>query len=433
MKPVAHTFILYSTPLSFVIGAALVSSSIWHQLNDLHRKFHAAEGHTLYVAQIQGRFLKMQQVLLRLKVRQDPGDVELFLTESRGLSSLLNSNRFVVTSPQQVNLLVQLRAEIEMYQQVTTAIVNRTRQTDLPFKPIDEQTLKILMLIEQMHQEAPVNLAPDLDRGIRNVVGMVVVWLLLLVLCGIAAVRLMYLIKIAPLEVGAARTKVTTGSFVMLASRLAHELRNPLTAISVRLHGLKKLLAEDSSGQDHLIEISGEIRRLESTLRELLRFAQPLPPQMQLVSAQQLFDAAKTLVEKYFARANIILNFEAPPEVQLRVDTEQILLVLTNLIRNAIESIDGLGSVALCARVSKRRLNGQVRQVMIIEVTDSGRGIAPEIQKLVFQPFFSTKEQGIGLGLATAMRIVQEHGGSMDFQTRVGQGTVFMIFLPILQ
>jgi two-component system NtrC family sensor kinase len=105
--------------------------------------------------------------------------------------------------------------------------------------------------------------------------------------------------------------------------------------------------------------------------------------------------------------------------------------VLINLVRNAAEAIGREGTVTLRARDAQMNLNGHFQEVAILEVADTGKGIPPGVEKRLFDPFFSTKEMGTGLGLSIAARIVEKHGGALQYQTQVGRGTTFGIVLPV--
>jgi signal transduction histidine kinase len=111
-------------------------------------------------------------------------------------------------------------------------------------------------------------------------------------------------------------------------------------------------------------------------------------------------------------------------------DIQQLKQVLINLVKNAAESLGGDGTVTLRGRKGTRQLRGKVCEVAIIEVEDTGPGIPLEIRGKIFDPFFSTKGDGTGLGLAIASRIIDKHGGNLEFDTQLGKGTIFRIVLP---
>jgi signal transduction histidine kinase len=125
----------------------------------------------------------------------------------------------------------------------------------------------------------------------------------------------------------------------------------------------------------------------------------------------------------------------------IRVDPQQIEQVLINLIQNAAESIGREGTITLRARStlmplaglpgrSVRAKAGHATPVVVLEVIDNGKGIPPKVQERLFDPFFTTKEAGTGLGLSIAARIVEKHGGALQYQTEIGRGTTFGIVLP---
>jgi signal transduction histidine kinase len=161
-----------------------------------------------------------------------------------------------------------------------------------------------------------------------------------------------------------------------------------------------------------------------------LRFARPSEPSFILVPAKQPLLEVQTLLAPQFAESNIHLEIEASTEAPIRADPQQIKQVLINLVQNSAESIGHGGKVVLRAREDMLRLKDELREVIILEVSDTGKGIPPEVEKRLFDPFFTTKETGTGLGLSIAARIVEKHGGALQYQTQLHHGTVFGIVLP---
>jgi signal transduction histidine kinase len=121
---------------------------------------------------------------------------------------------------------------------------------------------------------------------------------------------------------------------------------------------------------------------------------------------------------------------EFGPDLHIRADSGYLKQVLINLVRNAAEAIDGAGTVTLRTRAARARLGGRETEAVILEVADDGKGIPPEVEMRLFDPFFSTKETGTGLGLPIAARLVERHGGMLQYQTRPGHGTTFGVVLP---
>jgi signal transduction histidine kinase len=118
------------------------------------------------------------------------------------------------------------------------------------------------------------------------------------------------------------------------------------------------------------------------------------------------------------------------PSAYVRIDGQQLKQVLINLVQNAADSIGKDGTVTLRLRLDTRPLSNHNTEVVILEVADTGKGIPPDVEKRLFDPFFTTKESGTGLGLSIAARIVENHGGALQYQTQVNRGTVFGIVLP---
>jgi signal transduction histidine kinase len=116
---------------------------------------------------------------------------------------------------------------------------------------------------------------------------------------------------------------------------------------------------------------------------------------------------------------------------RFRADPQQLKQVLMNLVHNAAESIGHDGVITLRAHQGTSRLNSKPTQVVMLEVEDNGPGIPTDVQDRLFDPFYSTKEQGTGLGLPIARRIIEKHGGDLQFESEPGQGALFRIVLPL--
>jgi signal transduction histidine kinase len=129
-------------------------------------------------------------------------------------------------------------------------------------------------------------------------------------------------------------------------------------------------------------------------------------------------------------KQRIQMHLEPSAPMYVNVDPAQMKQVLINLVKNAADSIGQDGLITLRARHSRKPLLHGEKSTVILEVADSGHGISAEAQKRLFDPFFTTKENGTGLGLSIAARIVQKHGGVLQYQTQVNRGTTFGILLP---
>jgi signal transduction histidine kinase len=219
-------------------------------------------------------------------------------------------------------------------------------------------------------------------------------------------------------------------SLGMLAAGVAHEIRNPLTAIKAWLYLQQKHLATDSPEYSDAQIIGGEINRLERIVKDFLQFAGPSDPQWEVVPAGLPLCQVKQLMEPELAKSRVSLVLGEIKDAYVRIDPQQIKQVLINLVQNAADSIGHDGTVTLSTRLDEKRLDDHEIDVVILEVRDTGRGISPEAEKRLFDPFFTTKDTGTGLGLPIAARIVQKHQGALQYQTQAGHGTTFGIILP---
>jgi len=178
--------------------------------------------------------------------------------------------------------------------------------------------------------------------------------------------------------------------------------------------------------------IAKEIERLEHIVKDFLLFARPAEPEWQVVPAEQPLREVQTLMTPELEMSGIRLTLENTPPAWVKIDPHQIKQVLINLVQNAADAIGRNGTVTLRARLDRKRLGDRDRDsnVVVLEVSDTGPGIPPDVEKRLFDPFFTTKESGTGLGLPIAGRIVQRHGGVLQYQTQAKRGTTFRIVLP---
>ena len=218
----------------------------------------------------------------------------------------------------------------------------------------------------------------------------------------------------------------------MLAAGIAHEIRNPLTSIKARLYTLGKHIRGNQAGSADAGLISAEIDRLERIVQDVLQFAKPAEPRSEVVPASAPLRDVQLLMAPALEKQRVQLTVENSPALYVSVDTALIKQVLINLIRNAADAIGSDGLITLRVRRDRVNIAGRPADVAILEVTDNGQGMTTEVQERLFDPFFSTKESGTGLGLPIAARIVEKHGGALLYQTRSGHGTTFGIVLPLV-
>ena len=214
-----------------------------------------------------------------------------------------------------------------------------------------------------------------------------------------------------------------------LAAGVAHTIRNPLTSVKMRLFSLGRTLDLAAPQKEDFEVISEEIGHIDTIVQNFLEFSRPPKLKMQKVSPSEVVDLVIRLLEHRLKSYDVdieIIRKERLPEIE--VDPEQLKEVLVNLIINACEAMDRGGSIVIHEEESFLEPLGRV---IMIRLTDNGPGIRESIKEKVFEPFFTTKEEGSGLGLSIASRIVVEHGGRLDLSSEEGQGSTFLITLPI--
>ena len=214
----------------------------------------------------------------------------------------------------------------------------------------------------------------------------------------------------------------------MLASVLAHEVRSPLTALRFNLHSLRGLVAAQAKG-DRQLELTDrcerEIRRLDGMLNDFLQRTQVIGP-VESASVNTVVSEAVEFLRPALERKNIRISIHLDPaKPSVHVHPDELRQVILNLATNAHEAMPRGGTLA----VSTVAEDVSSESVTIL-LRDSGVGIPPELHERIFEPFFSTKHNGSGLGLALVRRVVSGAGGTVFCESVVGEGTTFRIVLP---
>lgn len=218
-------------------------------------------------------------------------------------------------------------------------------------------------------------------------------------------------------------------SLGQLSANIAHEIRNPLTSIKMRLYSLEKALKDDIDTKEDISVISEEINRMENTVRDFLDFARPAQPNLQKCDINQILEGTINLISPKADSQNIKLqkNFDAAL-AEPRADKEQIRQAFLNILLNSIEAMPDGGILEITtAKTSDKRLNS----VLEIKIKDTGVGMSPDVKRRLFEPFLTTKSEGAGLGLFIASRIIQMHRGTIEVESQVGKGTVMSVKLPL--
>jgi signal transduction histidine kinase len=208
-----------------------------------------------------------------------------------------------------------------------------------------------------------------------------------------------------------------------LAAALAHEIKNPLAGISGAIQVIASALAPDDPHREIVDEILMQIDRLDATVRDLLVYARPKPPERMMQRVGGVVERALVLLRQEPALQNVTVRCEGLDcETEALIDDAQIQQVITNLLLNAADACEKGGEVSV--RISSR--NGLVR----IEVADQGTGMSASEAERAFEPFFTTKSRGTGLGLPICKRIIEAHDGRITLESQLGKGTGVLIELP---
>jgi signal transduction histidine kinase len=218
-----------------------------------------------------------------------------------------------------------------------------------------------------------------------------------------------------------------------LASAIAHEIRNPLNYINLTLDHLRATFAPEDAEQREKFngltkQLKVEVARINSRITEFLNYSRPVKLDPQPLDLFAAASDAMRIFEAQAAESDVDARVEKHGDVPpVRADAESLRSALTNLIINGLQAMDGSGgklSVVLSSEADSRRAR--------IDVTDSGRGIAPDDISKVFEPYYSTKETGTGLGLAIVKKAIDDHDGTISVKSKVGEGTTFTITLPAI-
>jgi signal transduction histidine kinase len=209
-----------------------------------------------------------------------------------------------------------------------------------------------------------------------------------------------------------------------VAAAFAHEVRNPLNAVSM---GLQRLRAEFAPAPideyAHFVDLmQGEVRRLNGIVEEFIGLARPVAIKPARFAVDELLHELSLLVEGEARAAGIVVDVAAPAATEVVADRDQIKQVLLNLALNGIQAMREGGVLTLSAHAAGEGVR--------LTVADTGPGIAPDVRARIFDPYFTTRPDGLGLGLTIARRLVEAHGGSLAIESSDARGTRFAVRLP---
>jgi signal transduction histidine kinase len=217
------------------------------------------------------------------------------------------------------------------------------------------------------------------------------------------------------------------GLIETLAAGIAHEVRNPLNSLQINVGILEQELVELLPDRNvHaftlLQKISGEIKRLDDFVSEFLRFARPPKLNVERLAVRPLITDLVAFLGPECSKKGVALEADLRGPDTAMIDGFQLKQAVLNLVLNALQATPKGGRVVVSTAGDKRRF--------VVAVADNGEGMSPEAREKAFTPFFTTREDGTGLGLPLVRRIVEQHGGSVEIASAPGEGTTVTLVFP---
>ena len=230
-------------------------------------------------------------------------------------------------------------------------------------------------------------------------------------------------------------------TLAQLATGVAHEIRNPLTSVKMLVQVHLGVLSEQGLSTEDMQIVEQEIRRMERSVNSLLEYARPEASEFKPFSIQEMLNRMLKLIQGRCETQHIKLEVDFPQsDLMVEGDSMQIQQVILNFCLNAMDAMPQGGHLQIRAtkgNVGKQNSEKQKRDTMSnaannisISVQDTGPGISESAKDLIYQPFFTTKPNGIGLGLGICQRIAKAHGGNIDAKNNLNGGATFTFHLP---
>jgi len=426
---------------------ALVTVNSQRHGEELRLKLSQVDAESLGMAEhFKDSIRDVNDKLTRYRATHNPAAWKDFIKASQDLNTWMQSQVPTARTAREQAILKQLDDAYLEYVKYTSQFQQTPDPVNVapvvgeqpdPFAQMRRHLFDLGQDLSQAHLDQKKELLAQAHATLTELQQTVLAALGLLFVSVVALAILVYRDMIAPLRRRLVENQARMeqqeklASLGLLAAGVAHEIRNPLTAIRAALFTQQRKFRPDSAEHADVKVVEREILRLERIVNDFLQFARPGEPIREVMPVEMLLQEARQFFMPQLSRTNIQIYLEPAPAVALvNVDPQQIKQVLINLVQNAADSIGQNGEITLRFRMERRPLAGKVQDAVLIEVADTGKGISPETQKRLFDPFFTTKNNGTGLGLSIALRIVEKHGGVIEYQTQTKRGSTFAILLP---
>jgi signal transduction histidine kinase len=434
-------FGLATVTVALFIGFA--TFSVWKHLEILRSNLKTQAQSFDIAKEFQIIFHKLNSRMFQFEITSNPADLARFSQEWNRLDAWITEQRAALRSENERQVLKEIDDGFDKYHEAADRL-SRSSRTDKnahlvefdKFQRESDALIQLAYRLAHAHEEKVQGFYATSNLSLAQLRTLLIIAFILLLLLSVGLWTVIYRDMIVPLQARLVESRALLerqeklASLGVLSAGLAHEIRNPLTAMKARLFTLRKRLPPDSSQEQDAAVISREVDRLDRILKDFLEFARPAEPTLTRAKAHEFLQEVRALLLPQLEQQNVQLLLEDDGNPLINIDPQQMTQVMLNLIRNAAESIGRNGVVALRVREESVLLNGRASDVAVLEVSDTGKGIAPEVEKRLFDPFHTTKDGGTGLGLSIAGRIVERHGGALRYKTRVGHGTTFGVVLP---
>jgi signal transduction histidine kinase len=212
-----------------------------------------------------------------------------------------------------------------------------------------------------------------------------------------------------------------------LAASLAHEINNPLQAIHNSLQLMLAFQLAPDEQREYMLIASEEVERLIGLVSRILNFARRPQGGMKPIDLNQVVEKVLALTSKYLQNQHVVLRRDLFPDLPAVVgDPDELAQVFMNVVLNGVDAMPEGGTLHVRSRMA-------ADERLAVDISDNGPGIPSKYLDRVFEPFFSSKDDGSGLGLSISHKIVERHGGEVTVQSAEGEGTTFTVWLPVVQ
>lgn len=216
-----------------------------------------------------------------------------------------------------------------------------------------------------------------------------------------------------------------------LSAGVSHEIRNPLAAVNLNLQLLQRKIPQDAPEFPFVQTALQGVERISKIVEVTLNFSRPTIPDVKSMNINSIVPPTLDLVSSAIRKKDIKIDIKLEDNLPMvAIDSKQMQQVLINLITNAGDSIKEKGNITIHTYLESSAKYNQSEYV-VISIQDNGCGISPEDLSKVFNPFFTRKAEGTGLGLPITQRILHQHNGIIDVQSKVNEGTTFYVKLPV--